>query len=708
MVTSVVIDMTLSSDDLPKPIEAHLNAKPVSSIDYGLQQGSTISLEGSTNPNPVKGDIEIDLANNNGAFDFLVYIEEINATEKVSGTIDEIYFTDMTIDQDIIISLTGTSTVTDSYLDLIPKDTFQFTAELTTTFEDLLLLPRSFVIDMTLSSDQLTGSIVAHLIVEVAPTTTEHVMLSANADSTVLADAIKFEFIGIDTDSPVITDVQVSDVTLDSAVITWQTDELSTSEVAYTSTAGDYTASDSGMVILHSIPLTGLTPGTDYYYKVSSTDVTGNSTESDEYSFITPIGDSDGDGVTDDIDQCPDTPAGEPVDENGCSASQLDSDGDGVPDDIDQCPDTPAGEPVDENGCSASQLDSDGDGVPDDIDLCPDTPVGEPVDTDGCSLSQLDSDGDGVTDDIDLCPDTPAGEPVDENGCPASQLDSDGDGVPDDIDQCPDTPANEQADQYGCSASQLDGIVDNADYDFSVIDTWDTDNTAPGFFGSDYRYHDIGSGAATAIWDAELTDGPGDYEVFTWYPIDENSAINAPFTINHGGVSETVQVDQSTNGGDWVTLGIYYFDGLGSETARSYDVLDDSYITILTANYNLSGDFDLDLKDMSGSFDVLVGDIMLAGTIYGLSFTAIDLGNMTASLTGMVDITDGLGVLLPVGTYPFSAEVTGGTFTGPILFPASFTVDGTITLTGYEIPIHMRSEERRVGKECRSRWSPYH
>ena len=23
-------------------------------------------------------------------------------------------------------------------------------------------------------------------------------------------------------------------------------------------------------------------------------------------------------------------------------------------------------------------------------------------------------------------------------------------------------------------------------------------------------------------------------------------------------------------------------------------------------------------------------------------------------------------------------------------------------------PYHMRSEERRVGKECRSRWSPYH
>ena len=26
----------------------------------------------------------------------------------------------------------------------------------------------------------------------------------------------------------------------------------------------------------------------------------------------------------------------------------------------------------------------------------------------------------------------------------------------------------------------------------------------------------------------------------------------------------------------------------------------------------------------------------------------------------------------------------------------------------YQVPIEVRSEERRVGKECRSRWSPYH
>ncbi|WP_027714560.1 OmpA family protein, partial [Desulfuromonas sp. TF] len=90
--------------------------------------------------------------------------------------------------------------------------------------------------------------------------------------------------------------------------------------------------------------------------------------------------DSDGDGVTDDRDQCPDTPKGVKVDDKGCP---LDSDGDGVTDDRDQCPDTPKGVKVDDKGCP---LDSDGDGVADDIDQCPNTPAGIVVDDKGCEL----------------------------------------------------------------------------------------------------------------------------------------------------------------------------------------------------------------------------------------------------------------------------------------------------------------------------------
>ena len=36
------------------------------------------------------------------------------------------------------------------------------------------------------------------------------------------------------------------------------------------------------------------------------------------------------------------------------------------------------------------------------------------------------------------------------------------------------------------------------------------------------------------------------------------------------------------------------------------------------------------------------------------------------------------------------------------------TLFNAITKAGAEAANHRRSEERRVGKECRSRWSPYH
>ena len=37
---------------------------------------------------------------------------------------------------------------------------------------------------------------------------------------------------------------------------------------------------------------------------------------------------------------------------------------------------------------------------------------------------------------------------------------------------------------------------------------------------------------------------------------------------------------------------------------------------------------------------------------------------------------------------------------------AALTDNWSLELSGYWNPV--RSEERRVGKECRSRWSPYH
>ena len=118
-----------------------------------------------------------------------------------------------------------------------------------------------------------------------------------------------------------------------------------------------------------------------------------------------------------------------------------DSDGDGVPDDKDMCPNTPLGVEVDEFGCP---VDSDHDGVPDYLDKCPDTPIGVKVDSDGCPI---DSDHDGVPDYLDKCPNTLPGLKVDSAGCP---VDSDHDGVPDYLDKCPNTTIGTRVDSTGC------------------------------------------------------------------------------------------------------------------------------------------------------------------------------------------------------------------------------------------------------------------
>lgn len=61
--------------------------------------------------------------------------------------------------------------------------------------------------------------------------------------------------------------------------------------------------------------------------------------------------DSDGDGVEDMLDECPETPSGVPVDKEGCP---FDDDKDGVPNYLDKEPDTPPDAFVDEYGVQLS------------------------------------------------------------------------------------------------------------------------------------------------------------------------------------------------------------------------------------------------------------------------------------------------------------------------------------------------------------------
>lgn len=168
-----------------------------------------------------------------------------------------------------------------------------------------------------------------------------------------------------------------------------------------------------------------------------------------------PPPDSDGDGVIDDVDQCP-TDQGLP-EYNGCPAPS-DRDGDGFADDVDQCPDTPGSATY--SGCPTP--DTDNDGVYDDVDQC--LYDSGPASYNGCPVP--DSDGDGLSDLDDACPNLPG--PYD--GCPL--VDFDGDGVTDDIDQCPNV--------YGLG---FDGCpIPEPDSDGDGV--YDANDLCPNEFGS--------------------------------------------------------------------------------------------------------------------------------------------------------------------------------------------------------------------------------
>jgi outer membrane protein OmpA-like peptidoglycan-associated protein len=133
-----------------------------------------------------------------------------------------------------------------------------------------------------------------------------------------------------------------------------------------------------------------------------------------------PPTDRDGDGVTDDVDLCPDQRPEPKADPRRKGCPLKDADADGVADDEDKCPEQPAGPTPDPERAGCPDGDDDSDGVTNSMDKCRDQSAGFYPDASAPGCPMPDGDKDTVPNIYDACPDKPGAPDTDpkKNGCP--------------------------------------------------------------------------------------------------------------------------------------------------------------------------------------------------------------------------------------------------------------------------------------------------
>ncbi len=154
----------------------------------------------------------------------------------------------------------------------------------------------------TVNIDQGVGNVAVSGSIKLSPTKTiAYTLTATNAGGTVSKSVVINVSVApapppppADKKPPVIKNVSSSPKDETAAVITWTTDELATSQVKYgkTEAYGSTLSLDARPTTSHSVTISGLTPDTIYYFKITAKDASGNEASSEtsqKFKTSTPI-----------------------------------------------------------------------------------------------------------------------------------------------------------------------------------------------------------------------------------------------------------------------------------------------------------------------------------------------------------------------------------------------------------------------------------
>ncbi|AYY15153.1 hypothetical protein EF847_01710 [Actinobacteria bacterium YIM 96077] len=95
---------------------------------------------------------------------------------------------------------------------------------------------------------------------------------------------------------------------------------------------------------------------------------------------------------------------------------------------------------------------------------------------------------------------------------------------------------------------------------FTASDNWGTSSWSSERYGDEYRFAEPES-VSDAAWFSADVPATGNYRVEVWYPSNADYNSATPYVIATTNGNEVVEVDQRSNGGQWVDLGTFTLSG---------------------------------------------------------------------------------------------------------------------------------------------------